>query len=598
MRKNIRKGLQRLLAMILAFAMVMAYAGCIGKIDAYAASTGKVTVKVVDKNGGKEIPGAQVIFTDYYDINKVITTTQNNDGSYNIPLSDEWWDNYYKCYAVADGYNNSSTYEVDLSDATEITLGDIQLEAYPYDNQLQTAIGNAQNAIIGYVDVMDYDSDQIQEIESIINSYMTRIENEVKVEDGKETADTLAAKKEILDEIVSAAKAALDDVKTSQDNINEDYADCISFDPESGENKSLARTEYGKFEITLSRHQKGKFIVANDEGTSVEWDARKEMFSINAGSQRVPFEIIDNTFDKGAFFNPKSFPADVDYNEAVGTIKGASVTFTKGGKQITVIFDLKITNDEVVDEDAEAAANVEAMIDAFGEITLDKQTAVTEAKAAYDALSDGAKAKVSQEKLDALNAAIEKIEQLLKEAEVEELKAELEKVKTELAEALEAKEQAETKAANAEKAQKTAETKAANAVKAQKTAETKAANAVKAQKAAETKAANAVKAQKAAEQKAAEAIKSTLPKLTLKVTAGTKKATLKWNTTNKGTGYVIYRSTNKNSGYKKIKTITNWRTASFTDKNLKSKTTYYYKICVYKGNVEGTLSAVKSVRAK
>ena len=93
--------------------------------------------------------------------------------------------------------------------------------------------------------------------------------------------------------------------------------------------------------------------------------------------------------------------------------------------------------------------------------------------------------------------------------------------------------EAEQKAADAEEAQKAAEKKAAEAeqkataaVEAQKAAEKKAADAVKAQKAAEKKAADAVKAQKAAEKKANEAIKSTLPKLTLNVKAGTKKATL------------------------------------------------------------------------
>lgn len=49
-----------------------------------------------------------------------------------------------------------------------------------------------------------------------------------------------------------------------------------------------------------------------------------------------------------------------------------------------------------------------------------------------------------------------------------------------------------------------------------------------------------------------------------------------------GTGYEIYRSTNKKKGFKKVKTITNIKTVSFTDKKLKANTKYYYKFRVYK----------------
>ena len=191
MRKNVRKGLQRLLAMVLTFAMVMTYVGCIGKVDAYAASTGKVTVKVVDKNGGEEIPGAQVIFTDYYDTTLPIeNVTKNEDGSYSIPLNDDPVYNYFKCYAVADGYKQSSFYRVDLSDNdnTVISLNNIQLEAYPYENQLQTAITGAQDEINGYVDTDDYDEDQKAEIQNIRTRYLNRIYDEVKVD--TETAET------------------------------------------------------------------------------------------------------------------------------------------------------------------------------------------------------------------------------------------------------------------------------------------------------------------------------------------------------------------------------------------------------------------------
>lgn len=67
------------------------------------------------------------------------------------------------------------------------------------------------------------------------------------------------------------------------------------------------------------------------------------------------------------------------------------------------------------------------------------------------------------------------------------------------------------------------------------------------------------------------------------VTAGKRRATIKWNKSKDATGYYIYRSTKKNSGYKKIATIKKNKTVKYVDKkSLKSKRIYYYKVVAYK----------------
>lgn len=58
--------------------------------------------------------------------------------------------------------------------------------------------------------------------------------------------------------------------------------------------------------------------------------------------------------------------------------------------------------------------------------------------------------------------------------------------------------------------------------------------------------------------------------------------TLKWKKTSDPiSGYVIYRSKKKSSGYKKIKTVSS-KTTSYKNTKLKRKTTYYYKIRPYR----------------
>lgn len=57
---------------------------------------------------------------------------------------------------------------------------------------------------------------------------------------------------------------------------------------------------------------------------------------------------------------------------------------------------------------------------------------------------------------------------------------------------------------------------------------------------------------------------------------------LRWKRNAKMSGYKIYRSTKKKGKYKCIKTLKSNKKTSYTDKRVKSKKTYYYKIKFYK----------------
>lgn len=81
-----------------------------------------------------------------------------------------------------------------------------------------------------------------------------------------------------------------------------------------------------------------------------------------------------------------------------------------------------------------------------------------------------------------------------------------------------------------------------------------------------------------------------------------KQIQIKWSKLNLGTGYEVYQSTSKNGKYTKIKTVTSYKTTSYTKKSLKSKKTYYYKVRAYKTingkKVYGKYSSIKSKKVK
>ncbi len=80
-------------------------------------------------------------------------------------------------------------------------------------------------------------------------------------------------------------------------------------------------------------------------------------------------------------------------------------------------------------------------------------------------------------------------------------------------------------------------------------------------------------------------------------------AKLTWTEMSTADGYSIYRCTSRNGKYTRVKTITDKDTITFTDKNLNSGITYYYKMRAFSLNPDGTrsygkASAVKAVKIK
>ena len=89
---------------------------------------------------------------------------------------------------------------------------------------------------------------------------------------------------------------------------------------------------------------------------------------------------------------------------------------------------------------------------------------------------------------------------------------------------------------------------------------------------------------------------------TLAVAAGSKKAVLKWTKQGGCNGYEIYMAASKSGAFKKIATIKDKATISYTKTGLVPGRTYYFKVRAYKTsgttNLFGAFSAVKAVKVK
>lgn len=89
---------------------------------------------------------------------------------------------------------------------------------------------------------------------------------------------------------------------------------------------------------------------------------------------------------------------------------------------------------------------------------------------------------------------------------------------------------------------------------------------------------------------------------TPKLKGKSKSLSISWKRRKEATGYEVYVSTKKSSGYKKVKTITKNSTVKYTKKKLKRKKKYYVKVRAYKkvGSKKyyGTFSSVKSAKTK
>lgn len=239
--------------------------------------------------------------------------------------------------------------------------------------------------------------------------------------------------------------------------------------------------------------------------------------------------------------------------------------------------------DYVVSYNEKLVQDLMTRIKKIGEVTLEKERDIIGIRNTYNSFNDEQKSKVSPESLEILTNAEKVIVQLKNEQKADSVISQINALGT-VSLSNESQVVAARKAYNALTTEQKALVSAE--ILSKLTQAEQNISQLKAQVAAE-KAATEQKAEQEAQQKALQQAlinQNTPAKTTLKSVKkiGTKKAKLTWKKVNVASGYEIYMSMKKSSGYKKIKTIKKAKTVTFTKSGLKKKQTYYFKVRTYR----------------
>lgn len=669
MEKKIRRSMHNILTMAFTFAMVLVFAGFIGKMNVNAESgTATVTVTLKDNNANiiSEQKGKNEVYLElwqackvgstsaYKSVDTVEYTNYLGEGKYEFTFN---W-NYEQAQFVSPGANveeyqnysitdlNTDAVMIDTDgnkcikssrmsrlpdrdqakyvDSCNGTVFVISLTLQTNAEKIENAISKAKDEIDRYIALKVYDDQGTKKIGEIRDKYFGYMD--IIDQNAEDTAEYVEQQKAIISGYVEAAKKDIDAVHTSQENMNYMNVDDISFVDADGNDIFLAATEqYGQYEITLSYFQKGgRFVVEN--GENVEWNAMTK--ATNTGNGLFDFQIIDKTYNIGTFLHT-NWLNGLKYKDSIYGSFPASVTYKKGKDTITVTFELKVIPRNIFGINTECVLP-EVTLDRDENLSYKELTLGTDEGQYYvyvesddpdytqsvtiTSLNEDIATVDENNTITPLKAGTATFEASAEGCDSEEFTIEFVKSDEEVKEdnELEAFDNLIAAIGNVTNVTLDKETAVQTAMDAyDKLSEnakkrldpdtlnilTKAKDTIAALKTeAINKAEELKKAQEAANNTTAPTVQ--LSKIALKAKAGKGKVKLTWKKASKADGYIIYRATKKNGKYKQIKMIKSWKKNSFTDKKVKSKKTYYYKIRAYKGTVNGPVSAAKKAKVK
>lgn len=269
----------------------------------------------------------------------------------------------------------------------------------------------------------------------------------------------------------------------------------------------------------------------------------------------------------------------------------AVIDLDTGKTKMNSVFDELPTEEQItayVDNyNTSLAQSVMDRIEAIGEVTLAKEQQIREVRNIYNTLNDAQKQKVTQESLKKLEDAENTIVYLKNEKAANAVIDAINSIGN-----VDLSKEGQIKAARAAYNALTNEQRAF-IPSATVNVLTQAENIL-----------TVLKAQKQQEKLPASDVQYTPSKTKLKSAKkqSAKSVRLTWKKVKGCTGYEVYMSKKKNSGYKKIATLKKAKKVTYTKKKLKKKKTYYFKVRTYK-TVNGkkyysTFSNVKKVKMK
>lgn len=449
---------------------------------AYADEPEKCRVKIIvqDKSTGEEIKDATpMVYHDYYvdseDTYVVEPVKQNTDGTFDVEMED-WAYRYkavaknYKYKRSAYGGNDEYGDWIEFDGKTQDDQGNWTLTLYvkltpqTEEERLNDIRTESKKALSDYKKASDYEAEDQETLKTLIQTYSDKIDD-AKTEDAIKQA-------------LAEGKGEIDKLVTAQAKNNDRYASKLMFTDRNGKTTPLLTGEKGQYEASLSLLDKGGvFSVEGDP--AARWTVKKGLWiqsmamnhsveyvtertgsflttSIPDDTEFVDAEISDASVTLGdgskVTFTLKISTKEEDKTAAVAAVKEkiggiGEVTLDSGDaiRQARTDYDgllkslqKKVDNygvltaaEKKLDElkkakekeetETNQAKAVDEKIAAIGEVTLDSENTVTEARKAYDALSDGAKEKVTRY-ID-LTAAEKKLDELKKAKEKEEAEA-------------------------------------------------------------------------------------------------------------------------------------------------------------------------------
>lgn len=450
---------------------------------AYADEPEKCRVKIIvqDKSTGEEIKDATpMVYHEYYveseDTYVDEPVKQNTDGTFDVEMED-WAYRYkavaknYKYKRSAYGGNDEYGDWIEFDGKTQDDQGNWTLTLYvkltpqTEEERLNDIRTESKKALSDYKKASDYEAEDQETLKTLIQTYSDKIDD-AKTEDAIKQA-------------LAEGKGEIDKLVTAQAKNNDRYASKLMFTDRNGKTTPLLTGEKGQYEASLSLLDKGGvFSVEGDP--AARWTVKKGLWiqsmamnhsveyvtertgsflttSIPDDTEFVDAEISDASVTLGdgskVTFTLKISTKEEDKTAAVAAVKEkiggiGEVTLDSGDaiRQARTDYDgllkslqKKVDNYDVLTaaekkleelkkakeakEEAEAkqAKAVDEKITAIGEVTLDSENAVTEARKAYDALSDGAKEKVTR--YGDLTAAEKKLDELKTAKEKEEAEA-------------------------------------------------------------------------------------------------------------------------------------------------------------------------------